>query len=62
MFCAFYLLTLLRRMMSEPTTVFYLLFMVIKTMPHVPLALGLRQTYLRCALEAPQCGTPPWPG
>ncbi|KAF6252356.1 hypothetical protein COO60DRAFT_538614 [Scenedesmus sp. NREL 46B-D3] len=47
MFCAFYLLTLLRRMMSEPTTLFYLLYMIIKTMPHVPLALGLRQTYLR---------------
>jgi hypothetical protein len=49
MFCAFYLLALLRRMMSEPTTVFYLLYMVVKTAPHVPLALELRQTYLRCA-------------
>ncbi|WIA20854.1 hypothetical protein OEZ85_005203 [Tetradesmus obliquus] len=46
-FCAFYLLTLLRRMLSEPTTFFYLVYMLVKTAPHVPLALGLQQTYLR---------------
>ncbi|WIA41141.1 hypothetical protein OEZ86_004764 [Tetradesmus obliquus] len=46
-FCASYLLTLLRRMLSELTTFFYLVYMRVKTAPHVPLALGLQQTYLR---------------
>jgi hypothetical protein len=46
-FCAFYLLTLLRRMLSEPTTGFYLMYMVVKSAPHVPLAFGLREKYLR---------------
>jgi hypothetical protein len=42
-----YLAVLLRRMLSEPVTVFYFLFILFKTLPHVPLMMGLLYPYLR---------------
>lgn len=47
LFEVLYLAVLLRRMMTEPMTVFYFLFILFKTLPHVPLMMGLRYPYLR---------------
>jgi hypothetical protein len=47
LFEVLYLAVLLRRMMTEPITVFYFLFVLFKTLPHVPLMMGLRYPYLR---------------
>eukprot|EP00775_Hariotina_reticulata_P004988 gene4988-5230_t len=56
----FYLAVLIRKMLRQPSTVFYLFFILIKTLPHVPLMLGFRETYLRYRelwlfLVAPVC-------
>ncbi|KAF6252357.1 hypothetical protein COO60DRAFT_1644130 [Scenedesmus sp. NREL 46B-D3] len=54
LFEVLYLAVLLRRMMSEPVTLSYFLFILVKTLPHVPLMMGLRFPYLR--FDACACG------
>ncbi|WIA20852.1 hypothetical protein OEZ85_005202 [Tetradesmus obliquus] len=54
LFEVLYLAVLLRRMMTEPMTVFYFLFILFKTLPHVPLMMGLRYPYLR--FDTCSCG------
>lgn len=47
LFAVMYLLALLRRMINEPTTLFYLLYVLLKCMPLAPLILGFREPFLR---------------
>lgn len=47
LFDVMYLAVLLKRMWTEPTTLFYFLYICVKTLPHVPLMLGLCQPFLR---------------
>eukprot|EP00775_Hariotina_reticulata_P004990 gene4990-5232_t len=46
-FGSFYLMALLKRLLSEAATMFYFLYIVIKLLPHVPLLLGFREQFLR---------------
>lgn len=48
MFGILYLLVLFWKMLKEPTTLFYVLHIIAKMSPQVPLLLGLRESYLRC--------------
>jgi hypothetical protein len=47
-FCMSYLTVLIYKTLKQPSTVYYLLYILIKTLPHVPLMMGFRSTYLRC--------------
>jgi hypothetical protein len=38
---------MLKRLLQEPTTLFYFCVIVIKVLPHVPLMLGFKQQFLR---------------
>lgn len=46
-FGLFYLALLLRRMLSQPTTLFYFAVILLKVLPFVPLLLGRWRLYLR---------------
>lgn len=46
-FCMSYLAVLIYKTLKQPSTVYYLLYILIKTLPHVPLMMGFRSTYLR---------------
>eukprot|EP00775_Hariotina_reticulata_P004987 gene4987-5229_t len=59
-FCMCYLAVLVRKMLTQRSTVYYLLYILIKTLPHVPLMMGFRNAYLRFRelwlfLVAPTC-------
>lgn len=47
LFDIMYLAVLVKRMISEPATLWYFMYILIKTLPHVPLMLGLRDPFLR---------------
>lgn len=42
-----YLAVVLRRLLHEPTTLFYFAVILTKVLPHVPLVLGMQRTFLR---------------
>lgn len=46
-----YLAVLLWRLMHEPTALFYFAVILTKLLPHIPLVLGMRNTFLRCVLD-----------
>eukprot|EP00775_Hariotina_reticulata_P004989 gene4989-5231_t len=60
-FGIFYLLVLFWKMLKEPTTLFYVLHIIVKMAPQVPLLLGLRESYLRVR-ACSWCGAPGCPG
>jgi hypothetical protein len=47
LFGLLYLAVMLKRLLQEPTTLFYFCVIVIKVLPHVPLMLGFKQQSLR---------------
>jgi hypothetical protein len=47
LFGLLYLAVMLRRLLQEPTTLFYFCIILAKVLPHVPLMLGFKQQFLR---------------
>lgn len=48
LFVLLYMAALLRRCISQPSTLWYLGYIAIKAAPHMPLVFGMRAAFLRC--------------
>lgn len=57
MFGLLYLAVVLRRLLQEPSALFYFCIILVKVLPHAPLVLGFRRQFLRCVVcAAVVCG------
>jgi hypothetical protein len=47
-FGVLYLAVVLKRLLQEPSVLFYFCIILAKVLPHAPLMVGLQQQFLRC--------------
>lgn len=50
LFGLLYLAVVLRRLLQEPSALFYFCIILVKVLPHAPLVLGFRRQFLRCVV------------